>query len=96
MGSTLIAVGVVVVGIAAYFLYNYYQQNHEERIAKLDTPRNRIVNDTNYNIDNTGVEDEYANLNKQEAKTVTQNWEKTGYIPSDEEFYDVKEELDKP
>ena len=94
MGTLLTGVGMIVVLVVLYFLYQYFQSNQEERHDKSEVPRNRTVNDTNYNIDNTGIEAEDANLSPRAAAQTKQNWEETDYIPSDEEFYQVKKGLD--
>lgn len=85
--------GIIVVLAILYFLVRRHQ--HQQETTSEMAPRTRVVNDSNYNIDNTGVTDaEYANLSAEEARRIRDQWQAEGYIPSDEEFHRVKDAME--
>ncbi|PHI18368.1 hypothetical protein CEQ90_18140 [Lewinellaceae bacterium SD302] len=81
--------GAAIVLIIAYFMTRNYQKKQKTREDL--PPRTRIVNDSNYNIDNTGTEDKnLGKLADNEADVVIDKMKKSDYIPSDEEFHDLR------
>lgn len=84
--------GTLFVLAILYFLVRRHQ--HQQETTSEMPPRPQVIDDSNYNIDNTGLgDDTYENLSPAEARRIRDQWEAEGYIPSDEEFYRVKEAL---
>lgn len=84
--------GGLVVLVIVYFLTRRHQ--HQQDVKAQNAPYDRAINKTNYNIDNTGInQNDYSNLSPEEARRVKEQWDKEGYIPSDEEFHRVEDAL---
>lgn len=83
-------IGAAIVLIAVYLLTRYFQAKQKTREDL--PPETAVVNDSNYNIANTGVEDkDLTKLSKQEAEVVIDKMKKSDYIPSDEEFHELRD-----
>lgn len=86
--------GGLIILLLVWYLTRRHQNQQDAR--QEPEPRNEVINETNYNIDNTGIEGrDYANLDPGEARLVLKQWEEEEYIPSDEEFRRVQDVIKK-
>lgn len=86
-----VAGAILVLGLIWYLTRRHgYQQ-----AARHDSdPRKEIVNETNYNIANSGPElEDTDELAPDEARQILAAWKKEDYIPTDEEFHQVQRAL---
>jgi hypothetical protein len=82
-------IGAAIVLLTVYFLSRKFRREQKTRDDL--PPRTRIVNDSNYNINNTGVEDKkLEQLSPQEAQEVIDKMKSSDYIPTDEEFNELR------
>jgi uncharacterized membrane protein len=95
LGNDLLwVVGGLIILLVVWYLTRRHQNQQEAR--QEPEPRTEVINKTNYNIDNTGVEGrDYANLDAREAQRILKEWEAEDYIPSDEEFRRVQDVIQK-
>ena len=85
--------GIIVLAIIWYMTRRH---QHQQAVRQEPEPRNQTVNQTNYNIDNTGPElKPEGDLEPEEARRILAIWEKEDYIPSDEEFRRVQRAIKK-
>lgn len=91
LGNDLLWVlGGLIILLLVWYLTRRHQNQQDAR--QEPEPRNEVINETNYNIDNTGMEGrDYANLDPGEARRILKEWEEEDYIPSDEEFRRVQD-----
>lgn len=86
--------GAVIVLLICYFYWLKFnrEQKHRERINH-DT-RSHIVNDSNYNLNRTGIDEHrIATDAPQEAAEGIDNAKKTDSIPTPEEFHELRQDL---
>lgn len=82
---------VIAVLVAIFFLTRYYQRRQVEHQEDLKDPRNNVVNDSNYNINREGIDGHRTDVTSpEEAKKAIETLKKTGEMPTDEEFHDLK------
>lgn len=81
--------GAAIVLILAIALTRYYQRKQKTREDL--PPRTATKNTSNYNIDNTGIDDKHLDdLNPREANEVVDKMKESDYIPSEEEFHELR------
>ncbi len=85
--------GAILVLAIVFYLTRRHQ--FKQRAMQEKPPYQKVVNDTNYNIDNRGLNEEqnYDNLTPEQARTIKKGWEETDYIPSEEEYAAVDKAL---
>lgn len=83
---------LIVLGIV-FYLTRKAQHTQRAKNLKTNDPRHNVVNDSSYNIheDTIKQEGDDRELTAEEAERVTQDMKDQGHIPSEEEFYDLKE-----
>jgi hypothetical protein len=75
--------------IVLWFVTRMQQRKRQSR--RRSDPRSSIINKTNYNIDNTGIDGEkLADLDEESARQILDSWKGQDYIPSDAEFRRVQ------
>lgn len=88
--------GAAVVLIIAYFYYKKLLADRARREAINHDPRSHVVNDSNYNIANEGIDGHRdSGLDKEGAQEVVDKMKETGTIPSREEFHELREDLNE-
>lgn len=82
-------IGAAIVLAIVYFTTRKFQRSQKTREDL--PPRTKIVNDTNYNINNSGVTGKnYDELSATEAEEVIDKMKSSDYIPSDQEFHNLR------
>ena len=87
---------LIVLGIV-FFLTKRAQYTQRAKNLKTNDPRQNVVNDSSYNINEDTIKQGGGehDLTAKEAEQATENMKARGHIPSDQEFYELKEERKK-
>ena len=86
---------LIVLGIV-FFLTKRAQYTQRAKNVKTNDPRHNVVNDSSYNISQEGIDghrDEH--LSSDEARKAAEQMKDTGHIPSDDEFFKLREDMKK-
>lgn len=83
--------------IVAYFYWRKLVKDQKARKAREHDARSHIVNDSNYNIAREGIDGHRdQGLSKAEAEEVARKLKASGDLPTNKEFYKLREHLDQP
>lgn len=88
--------GAVIVVLICYFYWLRMNKSQRQRRERLQGPREDILNQSNYNISRTGIDDHRTeNMSAEEAKNLVDGMKSEGDIPTDEEFHRLRRSLRK-
>lgn len=86
---------LIVLGII-FFLTKRAQYKQRAKHVKTNDPRQNVVNDSSYNISQGGIDGHRdEDLSADEARKAAEQMKETGHIPSDEEFFKLREDMKK-
>ncbi len=88
--------GAVIVLLVCYFYWLRIGRTAKKRRQELKGPRQYIINDSNYNISRTGIDNHRTeDMTPEEAEAILDNLQSEDTIPTDEEFREVRQALRK-
>ena len=88
--GALIVLGVV------FFLTKRAQHTQRAKHLKTADPRQNVVNDSSYNINEESIEDGGDHdLSPEEAHRAIDEMKENGHVPSEEEFHELRKDLKK-
>jgi predicted Zn-dependent peptidase len=92
--SPWLSYALVIAAVIAviYLISKRIQWQREVRQARFN-PRSKNVNETNYNIAHTGIDDHRLPDSAGEAEAQIKDMKATKEVPTDEEFYAAKKKL---
>lgn len=86
---------LIVLGIV-FYMTKRAQYTQRAKHLKNSDPRQEVVNDTSYNINQEGIDGHRSEgMTAAEARRTTENMKESGHIPSDEEYHDLKDDTKK-
>ncbi len=88
--------GALIVLAIVFYMTKRAQYTQRSKEIKTADPRHNVVNDSSYNINQEGIDGHRSDgMTEQEAEQTTENIKKTGHVPSDEEFHDLRDDMKK-
>ncbi|WP_157974236.1 hypothetical protein [Lewinella sp. IMCC34183] len=88
--------GALIVLAVVFYLTKRAQNTQRAKEVKTNDPRQNVVNDTSYNINQDGIDGHRSeNMSPDEARRTIDDMKETGHIASDEEFRDLNDDLRK-
>ena len=89
-------IGALIVLAVVFYMTKRAQYTQAAKRAKTADPRQNVVNDTSYNINQDGIDGHRSEgLDPEEARRAAEEMKESGQIPSDEEFHDLRDEMKK-
>ncbi len=86
---------LIVLGIV-FFLTKRAQYTQRAKHLHNADPRQNVVNDTSYNINEESVDDGGKHdLSPDEARRAVDGMRESGHIPSEEEFHELRKDMKK-
>lgn len=90
----LLIVTLFLVGM--YFYWRKLVADQKDRKAQAHDPRAHIVNDSNYNIAQEGIDGHRTGeMNAEEAQEVIEKLKASDYVPTRKEFQELRKDLKK-
>ncbi len=84
---------LIVLGIVFYLTKRAQFTQRAKHLHTAD-PRQNVVNDTSYNINEESVDDGgNHDLSSEEAHRAVDDMKETGHIPSEEEFHELRKDM---
>ncbi|PPK86707.1 hypothetical protein CLV84_3643 [Neolewinella xylanilytica] len=88
--------GALVVLAAVFYMTRRAQNTERAKHLKTNDPFQNVVNDSSYNINQEGIDGHRAEgMTKAEAEKTAEDMKRSGNIPSDEEFHDLRDDMKK-
>ena len=92
--AILLIVLAIIAGLVLY--YNKAKTDQIKRAEKEKDAYSHVVNDSNYNIDRSGMDGHRdEGLNKAEAQRAVETLKETNEVPTQEEFNEINKDLNK-
>ena len=89
-------VGALIVLAVVFYLTKRAQNTQAAKSAKNADPRQNVVNDTSYNINQDGIDGHRSEgMTEQQAERTIEGMEESGHIASNEEFRDLNDDIKK-
>lgn len=86
--------GAAIVLLIVFFFTRKAQYQQRAKDKSRNDPRSKIINTTNYNINQEGIDGHKTQgLGAAGAAEVIDKDRETGYIPTNEEFFDQREDV---
>ena len=87
-------IGALIVLAIVFYLTKRAQYTARAKEVKTADPRQNVVNDTSYNINQEGIDGHRSeNMDRDEAKRTIDGMKESGHIASDEEFRDLQDDM---
>ena len=86
--------GALIVLAVVFYMTKRAQYTQAAKSAKTADPRQNVVNDSNYNINQEGIDGHRSEgMNADEARRTAEEMKESGHIPTDEEFHDLRDDM---
>lgn len=88
--------GALIVLAVVFYMTKRAQYTQRAKEVKTADPRQNVVNDSSYNINQEGIDGHRSEgRSPEEAEQTARKMRDEGQIPSDEEFHDLRDDMKK-
>ena len=86
--------GALIVLAVVFYLTKRAQYTQAAKRAKSADPRQNVVNDSSYNINQDGIDGHRSEgLSAEQASRAPEEMKDSGHLPSDEEFHNLRDDM---